>query len=96
MQMKGEAYKAAVRAMIAAGLNMSEAKAYARLMQTYFELGIESDTAFTQFLKEIGQFDHKILAAAINDYIKTKNGFVKPYLRWNQFFNNYAKKELFW
>ena len=79
MQMKEEACKAAVRAMIAAGLNMDEKEAYTLLMQTYFALGLESDSAFTQFLKQIGQFDHKILAAAINDYLKVKINFVKPY-----------------
>ena len=79
VQMKEEACKAAVQAMIAAGLNMDEKEAYTRLMQTYSALGLESDSAFTQFLREIGQFDHKILAAAINDYLKAKTNFVKPY-----------------
>jgi putative hydrolase of the HAD superfamily len=79
MQMKEEACKAAVQAMIAAGLKMNEKEAYTRLMKTYFALGLESDIAFTQFLKENGQFDHKILAVAINDYLETKTNLVKPY-----------------
>ena len=79
MQMKEEACKSAVEAMITAGLNMGEKEAYTRLMQIYFSLGLESDTSFTQFLKETGQFNHKILAAAINGYLKTKTDFVKPY-----------------
>jgi putative hydrolase of the HAD superfamily len=77
--MKEETCRAAVRAMIVAGLKMSEEDAYSRLMETYFEVGLESDFAFTSFLKSVDQFDHKILAAAINDYLKTKKNFVKPY-----------------
>ena len=79
IQMKKEACRAAVRAMIRSGLRMSEAKAYRELMKTYFKVGIESDRAFTKFLKSVNQFDYKILAAAINSYLKTKNNFLKPY-----------------
>jgi putative hydrolase of the HAD superfamily len=39
----------------------------------------ESNTAFSEFLRSIDQFDHKILAAGINTYLKTKNKFLKPY-----------------
>jgi putative hydrolase of the HAD superfamily len=79
MQMKEEACKGAVRAMLNAGLNMDEEEAYTRLMKTYFALGLESDLAFTEFLKRENQFNHKILAAAINAYLMTKTEFVKPY-----------------
>ena len=79
MRMKEEACRAAVRAMMAAGLDMTQEKAYVILMKTYFAVGLESDKAFSEFLKSVGQFDHKILAAAINDYLKTKNDFMKPY-----------------
>ena len=78
-QMKEEACRAAVRGMKTAGLDMSEDEAYTQLMATYFEVGIESDIAFTEFLKSIGQFDHKVLAAAINKYLKTKLEFARPY-----------------
>lgn len=78
-QMKEEACKTAVRAMIAAGLNMEEKEAYTQLMETYFALGLESDSAFTHFLKQVDQFDHKLLATAINEYLKAKTNFVKPY-----------------
>lgn len=81
MLMKEEACKAAVRAMVASGLNMTEKAAYDQLMETYFELGLESDMAFTEFLRNSGEFNHKILAAAINAYLKTKSNFVKPYPR---------------
>ncbi len=79
MLMKEEACKAAVRAMIDAGLDMAENEAYERLMETYFRLGLESDEAFTEFLKDVGKFDHKILAAAINSYLERKNSFVESY-----------------
>lgn len=79
MRMKEEACKAAVRAMIVAGLDMTQEKAYLILMKTYFAVGLESDRAFSEFLKSVGQFDRKILAAAIDSYLKTKNDFMKPY-----------------
>jgi putative hydrolase of the HAD superfamily len=79
MRMKEEACRAAVRAMIDAGLDMTQEEAYVILMKTYSAVGWESDKAFSEFLKSVGQFDHKILAAAINDYLKTKNDFLKPY-----------------
>ncbi len=79
MRMKEEACRAAVRAMIDAGLDMTQEEAYVILMKTYSAVGWESDEAFSEFLKSVGQFDHKILAAAINDYLKTKNDFLKPY-----------------
>lgn len=79
MLMKEEACKAAVRAMIATGLNSNEETAYRKLITTYFDVGIESDVAFTEFLRSLGQFDHKILAAAINEYLKVKSSFTRPY-----------------
>jgi putative hydrolase of the HAD superfamily len=79
MQMKAEACKAGVVAMVAAGLKMPVDEAYSSLMEAYFAEGLESDQAFSAFLLKIGQFDHKILAAAINSYLETKKGFLKPY-----------------
>jgi putative hydrolase of the HAD superfamily len=79
MQMKEEACKAAVKAMVTAGLRMKTKKAYSKLMETYLLLGLESDRAFTEFLKKEEQFNHKILAAAINAYLRTKTNFIKPY-----------------
>jgi phosphoglycolate phosphatase-like HAD superfamily hydrolase len=79
MGMKQEGCRAAARAMVLAGLPMTEVEAYDRLMETYFSVGIESNEAFSKFLKSTGNFDHKILAAAINAYIKAKNKRLKPY-----------------
>ena len=79
MRMKSEACQAAVDAMIKVGLKMDRETAYTRLMKTYFEVGIESDKAFTKFLESTGHFRHKLLAAAINAYLKVKNDYLKPY-----------------
>ena len=79
IKMKEESCRAAVQAMMASGLRMNEAEAYERLMEKYFAVGIESNIAFSEFLKDAGQFDHKILAAAINAYLDTKSRCLKPY-----------------
>ena len=79
LQMKKEACKAAAQAMVNAGLKMDQNEAYQKIMKTYFEVGIESNNAFTEFLKKENQFNHKTLAAGINAYGKTKNEFAKPY-----------------
>lgn len=81
MLMKEEACKAAAHAMVVAGLNMTKKTAYDELIKTYFDLGLESDVAFTEFLRNSGVFNHKILAAAINSYLEAKSNFVKPYPR---------------
>jgi len=79
MRMKEESCRAAVKAMISVGLDMDEEEAFAELMNTYFSLGLESDYAITDFLRGVGQFDHKILAAAINSYLKKKATLIVPY-----------------
>jgi phosphoglycolate phosphatase-like HAD superfamily hydrolase len=79
IQMKKESCRAAVKAMVASGLRMKEDQAFELLMKTYFDVGIESNTAFSEFLRSIDQFNHKILASGINTYLKTKNKFLKPY-----------------
>ena len=79
LQMKEESCKAAVHAMVMAGLEMDELEAYDQLIKKYFDVGIESNIAFSEFLKEIGQFDHKVLAAAINAYLDAKSKCLKPY-----------------
>lgn len=80
MKMKQEAVKSAVNAMIKTGLKIDEREGCKRLMITYLRLGIESETAFQEFLKnELGKADEKMLAAAINAYLKTKDRFMKHY-----------------
>jgi HAD superfamily hydrolase (TIGR02253 family) len=80
MKMKEEAAMSAIRAMIKVGLKADESDAYKKFMITYKRLGIESQNAFQEFLKsEVGRIDEKMLAAAINAYLKTKDSFLKPY-----------------
>ncbi|MFA7398526.1 MAG: HAD hydrolase-like protein [Candidatus Bathyarchaeia archaeon] len=79
LHMKQSACKSAVHAMVLAGLRLKENEAYTRLMDTYFSVGIESDLAFTEFLRKENQFDYKILAAAINAYLEAKNNSLIPY-----------------
>ena len=50
MRMKEESCRAAVKAMILNGLDMDEDQAFAVLMNVYFDLGLESDSAFTRAL----------------------------------------------
>ncbi|MFW6117747.1 MAG: HAD family hydrolase [Thermoproteota archaeon] len=79
LKMKEEACRAAVDAMIQTGLEMTPDAAYRRLMEVYFEVGIESDKAFTCFLEKEGRFKHKTLAAAINAYLDVKRDHLTPY-----------------
>jgi putative hydrolase of the HAD superfamily len=79
MGIKQESCRAAAQAMVSAGLPMGEVEAYDRLMPAYFAVGIESNEAFSEFLKSAGHFDHKVLAAAINAYLNAKNKRLKPY-----------------
>jgi putative hydrolase of the HAD superfamily len=79
LRMKEEACKAAVQAMIRAGLRMKESDAYEELLKKYFDVGIESNIAFSVFLKSVGQFEHKILAAGLNGYLETKSKCLVPY-----------------
>ena len=80
VRMKTEAIKAASKAMIKSGLKTEEVGAYRRLITIYRKGMMESDNAFQEFLKsESGKIDEKMLAAAINAYLKTKDSFMKPY-----------------
>jgi putative hydrolase of the HAD superfamily len=70
----------AASAMVDAGLKMPVEYASKRLMKTYFNVGIESDKAFSIFLFDaLGKIDDRILAAGIQAYLKTKNAFLEPY-----------------
>jgi putative hydrolase of the HAD superfamily len=95
LQMKQESCKAAADAMVSYGLQMTNAGAYDRLMKVYFSSGIESDIAFTEFLKRENQFDHKILAAAINAYLDAKAKNLKPYPNVKPTLRQLTKKGIF-
>jgi len=80
LKMKKEACRFALKAMIKKGLKISFEFGYKKLMKTYFKVGIESNIAFEEFLKsQTGKVDTRIFAAGINEYLKTKNKFLKPY-----------------
>lgn len=80
IKMKKEAVKSAIKAMIKTGLEINESEEYKNLMNLYLKLGIESENVFQEFLKsKLGRIDEKMLAAAINAYLKTKTRFMKPY-----------------
>jgi len=84
MKMKRIASAQAAFAMVSAGLRMEEKKVADSLLETYFEVGIESEGAFQTYLernKESYSPDDRdrILAAAINAYLKAKEVFLDPY-----------------
>ena len=79
-EMKNMAVNMAIRAMIDQGLDMDPDEAFKSIFETYYEVGIESDNAFSEFLKRrFGQVDERILAAGVNAYLRTKPSFLEPY-----------------
>lgn len=79
-KMKQEASRAAVSAMMKVGLEVDKDEAYKEIIRLFMKLGVESENIFQEFLKsKVGRADEKMLAAAINAYLKTKNNFLKPY-----------------
>ena len=80
MKMKRESCRSALDAMIAVGLKVDREQGFDKLMETYLRVGIESNTAFEEFLKDLtGAVDRDILDAGIKGYIKAKPYYVKPY-----------------
>jgi len=78
LSLKRKASNAAARAMVKAGLKMSVKKAEEELFKKYLQ-DIEGQSSFSEFLKEKKSYSERILAAAINAYLKTKYDFLKPY-----------------
>ncbi|MEM3031094.1 MAG: HAD-IA family hydrolase [Candidatus Micrarchaeia archaeon] len=73
IKMKREASRAAARAMVACGLAMPPEEAERELFKTYWEHGIDSNTAFREFLKKhTGKVDESVLGCAIGAYLKVK------------------------
>jgi HAD superfamily hydrolase (TIGR02253 family) len=80
MSMKRAASAAAANAMIDAGLQDYPEDLADRLFTFYLEHGIESDDAFEEYLvQEYNTVDYRILAAAVNAYLKEKYLHLKPY-----------------
>jgi putative hydrolase of the HAD superfamily len=80
LSMKKAASTAAAHAMIEAGLKYYPEDLAERLFAFYLEHGIESDDAFEEYLlQEYKAVDFRILAAAVNAYLKEKYLHLKPY-----------------
>ena len=80
MKMKEDAVNAAVKAMIDAGLRLSFESAKSRIYDIYRDKGIEFQEVFDRFLsQELGQINHKILAAGIVAYRKAKEAALVLY-----------------
>ena len=80
MSMKRAASAAAAKVMIEAGLQDAPEDLSDKLFAFYLEHGIESDDAFEQYLlREYETVDYRILAAAVNAYLKEKYLHLKPY-----------------
>jgi len=80
LKMKREATKAAAFAMVDAGLPADRSALSSRLFDFYSNYNIESDDAFSKFLlKTYKKVDYRVLAAAVNAYLKEKALHLKPY-----------------
>jgi HAD superfamily hydrolase (TIGR02253 family) len=80
MEMKRKATEAAAKAMVAAGLQADEGELAKGLFDFYLEYDIEADDAFLKYLeKTYGEIDYRVLAAAINAYLREKALHLKPY-----------------
>ena len=80
MTMKKAASTAAASAMIEAGLKEYPEDLAERLFSFYLDHGIESDDAFEEYLlQQYKAVDYRILAAAVNAYLKEKYLHLKPY-----------------
>ncbi|MCX6707544.1 MAG: HAD-IA family hydrolase [Candidatus Woesearchaeota archaeon] len=79
MNYKRKATSAAASAMIKAGYTGDRKKLKKELFDFYLSHGIESDDPFEKFLKNHKSYSDRILAAAINAYLKSKYPNIKPY-----------------
>jgi putative hydrolase of the HAD superfamily len=80
MKMKRECCRAAIDAMINAGLQMSESEALKLLYELYEIHGIESQRIFQQFTKKIyGKEDYRLIAHGVIAYRKMRESYLVPY-----------------
>ncbi len=94
-RMKKEAIKAAVAAMVDAGLKMNFTDAYHAIMDIYNSEGIEYQEVFDRFLeKRIGSIDHKILAAGVVGYRRERDATLVLYPRVTATLTSLAKRGL--
>jgi len=77
---KDAAIRAAIDAMIDAGLRLDAATAHARLYEIYQREGIEYQKVFNRFLQTFaGAVDDRILAAAVVAYRRARDGSLVLY-----------------
>jgi putative hydrolase of the HAD superfamily len=80
MGMKRQAIDAAVRAMVDAGLTLSEEQAKARIDAIYKERGIEFQSVFDELLYDVfKKLDYKILSAGVIAYRRAREAALVPY-----------------
>ena len=82
LKLKRFGSKAAVSAMVKAGLEMDKEKAQEELYKFYLT-DIEGDKVFENFLKKHNQYSDRICAAGVNAYLKEKQEikFVEIYYK---------------
>jgi len=79
-QMKKSASKAAITAMIKAGLKIDKRRAWKLLNRLFDEYGIENQKLFNIFLKKVtGKVDIKLLVAGVVAYRREKELHMKTY-----------------
>ncbi|HEX7343617.1 MAG TPA: HAD-IA family hydrolase [bacterium] len=80
MKMKQAAVRAAIEAMVDAGLDLSPTDASRRIWSIYDEEGIESQQVFDRFLTEhYGSINYKVLAAGIIAYRRAREAAMVLY-----------------
>ncbi|MFC1692214.1 TIGR02253 family HAD-type hydrolase [Candidatus Latescibacterota bacterium] len=95
MAMKENALKAAVKAMIDAGLNLEPGDALGELYDIYDREGIEYQKVFDSFLeKTLGEIDWKILSSGVVAYRKAREASLVPYPHVNMTLTELLKKGL--
>ena len=80
VKMKQFAVKAAITAMIEAGLDVDEEKAYKDIFDLYVEKGWENQQVFDDYLNQtVGKVSNKILAAGIVSYRRAREATLLVY-----------------
>jgi putative hydrolase of the HAD superfamily len=80
MKMKHESCRAAMEAMIKAGLKTNQEKGLKVLYELYDKYGIEYQYIFRNLLKELGgKIDYRIIAYGIIAYRKMRENYLVPY-----------------
>ncbi len=80
IKMKQFAVQAAITAMIEAGLEADEKKAYDAIIELYMEKGWENQQVFNEFLMDtVGTVSNKILAAGIVAYRRAREATLLVY-----------------